>query len=165
MILCPCYGQKLRIREYNTGFDSTILISSEKTTLTSNSIAKMLDHTSRISKSLMYRHSYENAPIHEHDFRVIAGIENVTRCFTWNVYFCRLCGKRVNHAQIHTDRLACEKRKDRERENRIKITTHAIQLQSESKRHARNYIGITNARNCGNQIPNDRGAIMEYDLG
>ena len=99
--------------------------------------------------------SYQNAPIHEHDFRVIAGIENVTGCLTWNVYFCRLCGKRVNHAQIHTDRLACEKRKDRERENRIKITTHAIQLQSESKRHARNYIGITNARNCGNQIPND----------
>jgi Tol biopolymer transport system component len=54
--LCSCYGQKLRIREYKTGFDSTILISSEKTNLTSNSIAKMLDHTSRISKSLMYRH-------------------------------------------------------------------------------------------------------------
>jgi len=107
----------VRIREYKTGFDSTILISSEKTNLTSNSIAKLLDQTG--SKSNIeepdVQMSYEKAPIHEHDFRVIAGIENVTGCLTWNVYFCRLCGKRVNHAQIHTDRLACEKRKDNQR--------------------------------------------------
>jgi len=115
--LCPCYGQKLRIREYKTGFDLTILISSEKTNLTSNSIAKLLDQTR--SKSNIeepdLQTSYEKAPIHEQDFRVIAGIENVTRCLTCNVYFCRLCGKRVNHVQIHTDRLACEKRKDNQR--------------------------------------------------
>ena len=99
---CSCYGQKLRTREYKT-----ILISSEKTNLTSNSLAKLLDHTSRISKGLMYRRRMNN--------KVIAGIENITRCLTCNVYFCRLCGKRVNHAQIHTDRLACEKRRANQR--------------------------------------------------
>ena len=96
---------KLRIREYKTGFDSTILISSEKTNLTSNSIAKLFDQTR--SKSNIeepdVQTSYEKALIHEHDFRVITGIENVTRCLTCNVYFCRLCGKRVNHAEIYTD--------------------------------------------------------------
>ena len=40
-----CDTIKLRIREYKTGFDSTILISSENTNLTSNSIAKLLDQT------------------------------------------------------------------------------------------------------------------------
>ena len=58
---CPCCGQKLRTREY---------ISSEKTNLASNSIAKLVDHTK--SKSNIeepdVQTSYAKTLIHGHDF-------------------------------------------------------------------------------------------------
>ena len=59
---------------------------------------------------------------------------------------------------IQIDLHAKKKRTTRERANRIKITMRFNYNQN--KGHARNYIGITKARNCGNQIPND-GMIAE----
>ena len=115
---CPCW--KLRTREY---------ISSEKTNLASNFTRSNIEDPD-------VQTSYEKAIIHEHDFCVIPGIENITRCLTCNVYFCRLCGKRLNHAQIHTDRLVWENKKGQPKNKRIVLKSpcddnHAIQLQSE----------------------------------
>jgi hypothetical protein len=106
--------------KYKTKLDPSILIGHKKRTgdvqVVSTSIGTCEDHV--IPKSNMKDYdrpsSYEKTLIHEHDFSVIVEKRKcIIRCLTCSTYFCEICGKVLDDALIHTDRLCFEMHKQK----------------------------------------------------